>query len=82
MDDAWGKNLPDWESDNITNIFKVATPNPKDIEKLETIQYFGQQLASIIIDVCEESKEREIAIERVQEACMWANEAIARYGNP
>lgn len=62
----------------IENNFTYHKPLPGQPEKYETIRKVAKELAYLIVDYCPCSRERSIAITRLEEAVMWANAAIAR----
>ena len=53
-------------------------PINDQIARYKIIRSNGKSLASHIINLCPESRERSLALTKVEEAVMWANSAIAR----
>lgn len=53
---------------------------PKDVqpERYERIRYKALMLAAYINEKCPESREKSLALTKIEEAVMWANAAIAR----
>jgi len=60
------------------NRFKYHTPKPGQTEKYVIIRDKTKEVAQIIIDLCPESREKSLAITKLEEAVMWANASIAR----
>lgn len=58
--------------------FTYHPPQEGQPEKYEALRAGGLALADQIAQLCPESRERSIAINKVDEAIMWANAAVAR----
>jgi hypothetical protein len=58
--------------------FTYHPPAPDQPAKYRTIRGMGLDLAETIEGLCPESRERALAITKLEEAVMWANAAIAR----
>ena len=63
---------------NLKNKFTYHAPKQGQPERYETIRNTAYTLASLIEEVCPDSRERSLAFTKVEEAVMWANAAIAR----
>ena len=63
---------------DLDNIFTYHAPKPGQPERYETIRKLVKDIARLIIRNCPESRERDIAIMKLEEAVMWANSSIAR----
>lgn len=63
---------------DIKNNFKYHVPNSEQQSKYEEIRVLGRNLVEFILAGCPESRERSIALTKVEEAVMWANASIAR----
>ena len=61
--------------------FTYHTP-PDDATKTvyEILRNAGKQLAECILTHCSESRERSLALTKIEEGVMWANAAVAREG--
>jgi hypothetical protein len=60
---------------------------PVNMSDMQTVKHQGiraecQILANSILGICPKSPERDRAMEKVEEAMFWANEAIARRSPP
>lgn len=58
--------------------FKYHSPKENQPEIYKTIRDEGHVLADTIATYCPPSRERSLAITKIEEAVMWANAAIAR----
>jgi hypothetical protein len=58
--------------------FKYHPPLDKQIVKFTEIRSSGKVLAETINKHCPDSREKSIAITKIEEAIMWANASIAR----
>lgn len=63
--------------DNIHSIFRYHPPLKGQSERYTELRRQGLALATLITDSCPPSRERSLAITRLQETIMWANAAIA-----
>ena len=68
------------ESATINNKFTYHSPNEEQVKKFQNIRYNAKNFAHLINDLSPESYETDLAIEKLEEAVMWANAAIARHG--
>jgi hypothetical protein len=62
----------------IDNNFTCHTPNLRTIPLFETICKEGKEFVERIDKLCPESREKTIAIRKIEESVMWANASIAR----
>ena len=62
----------------IENNFKYHAPKPDQIEKYTELRNAGKILVEGINMMCPDSREKSLAITKVEEAIMWANAAVAR----
>lgn len=62
----------------LENNFKYHSPKEGQPEKYEAIREKAKQLAYLIGDLCPDSREKSLAITKLEEATMWANASIAR----
>ena len=46
----------------------------------QTIRSYGKAMAIIINEHCPDSREKSLAITKIEEAVMWANASVAREG--
>lgn len=59
--------------------FTYHAPKDGQPERYERIRYKAKMLAAYINEQCPESREKSIALTKIDEAVMWANAAIARH---
>lgn len=62
----------------IENNFKYHAPKDGQVEKYTDIREEAKKLAHVIDDLCPGSREKSLAITKLEEAVMWANASIAR----
>ena len=62
----------------INNNFKYHTPKEGQPGIYEIIRKQGKEFALIVDYHCPNSREKSLAITKIEEAVMWANAAIAR----
>jgi hypothetical protein len=62
----------------IINNFTYHTPKGTQTERYSDLRAGGKSLALIINELCPESREKSLAITKLEEAIMWANASIAR----
>lgn len=63
--------------DQIENNFKYHAPKPGQQEKYEDIRIRARNFAKLIQIHCPHSRERELAMTKLEEAVMWANKSIS-----
>ena len=66
----------------VEKIFTAQAPHPSNLEKHEAVINWAQNFALIIFEEVPECDEKNIAMRKLQEATMWANEAISRHSIP
>lgn len=66
------------KNEELDNVYRHHAPRGDQQMRYETIRNGGRTLARCIIDRTPESREQSLALERLEEAIMWAIEAIAR----
>lgn len=62
----------------IENNFKYHKPKDDQPGRYEAIRAQAKELALLIRDVCPDSREKSLAMTKLEEAVMWANASIAR----
>lgn len=62
----------------IENNFSYHAPKDDQPERYEKIRYKAKMLAAYINENCPDSREKSIAMTKLEEAVMWANASIAR----
>lgn len=58
--------------------FTYHAPQPGQVEKYKDLRDKAWGLADLIVESCPASRERALALTKLEEAVMWANAAIAR----
>jgi hypothetical protein len=53
--------------------------NQEVVEKHQDVRNHCHTLAQVLLDLIPDSREKSLAITKVEEVMMWANAAIARY---
>ena len=66
------------EKSQIENNFKYHAPKEGQQEKYEELREKGKELVCLMVAFCPNSRERSLAITKIEEAIMWANASIAR----
>lgn len=64
--------------DDLNNRFTYHPPKEEQIGKYESIRRNGGVLAQMIDELVPDSREKSLAITKIEEAVMWANAGIAR----
>jgi hypothetical protein len=54
-------------------------PTEIGIENIELFRNHAKDFANIVINLTQESRERSLALTKIEEALFWANAAVARY---
>jgi len=62
----------------IENNFKYHAPTPKQVGIYGKLRSNGKDFVEYINAICPDSREKSLAITKIEEAIMWANAAIAR----
>ena len=63
---------------DIKKRFTYHAPKPGQPQKYVEIRDLGGALAELVDSLCPESREKALAITKIEEAVMWANASIAR----
>jgi hypothetical protein len=64
--------------EELDKIFKYSAPNDKHKEKFSTLTGLWQHVAQIINELCPDSREKSLAITKLDECRFFANAAIVR----
>lgn len=65
-------------NEELESRFTYHAPKDGQPERYERIRYKAKMLAAYINENCPESREKSLALTKIEEAVMWANAAIAR----
>ena len=63
--------------EQIEKNFTYHAPKGTQPARYEVIRHNAKVLAALIDNNCPESREKDIAMTRIEEAVMWANKSIA-----
>ena len=63
----------------IDNRFAYHPPRGDQAEKYVKIREAGKRMAKLINKNCLDTREKSLAITKIEEAIMWANTSIARH---
>jgi hypothetical protein len=63
---------------NVENNFSYHAPKEGQNEKYEAIRDKAKELAVLILEIAPVSRERSLALTKLEETVMWANSSIAR----
>lgn len=66
------------ENIEIENNYTYHAPKEDQPERYERIRYKAKMLAAYINEKCPESREKSLALTKLEETVMWANASIAR----
>lgn len=66
------------EAIRIDNIFTYHPPNGNQPARYEILRNGAKELANSILHHCPPSRERSLALTKLEEVCFWANASIAR----
>ena len=69
-------------AEDLQNRFTYHPPLPGQPERYEEIRQTGMDFAWLIERECPDSREKSLAITKIEEAVFWANAAIARWQQP
>lgn len=64
--------------ETIENNYTYHAPDEIQIEKYQLIRTKAKELAYIIDETCPVSREKSLAMTKMEECAMWANASIAR----
>lgn len=65
-------------NEQIENSFAYHAPKYGQTERYEALREKGKGLAYLIDEQCPNSREKSLAMTKLEEAVMWANASIAR----
>lgn len=65
-------------NEQIEKNFKYHAPKEGQPEKYVSIRDKAKQLAELVDELCPDSREKSLALTKIEEAVMWANAGIAR----
>lgn len=63
---------------DLDNIFTFHKATKEQNEKYCQLREESKKFAALILNICPVSRERSLALTKLEESCMWANAGIAR----
>jgi hypothetical protein len=66
------------DQNDLENRFTYHAPKGDQANRYETIRQAGRNLAGIIDELAPDSREKSLAVTKLEEVVMWANASIAR----
>lgn len=69
---------PSYENPKIENVFMYHSPKEGQPEKYNELREKAKELAYLIDGLCPDSREKSLAMTKLEEAVFWANASIAR----
>jgi hypothetical protein len=63
---------------SIENNFMYHAPKEGQQEKYQALRSKAKELAYLIDELCPDSREKSLAMTKLEESVMWANTSIAR----
>ena len=63
---------------DLENRFTHHAPKGDQAERYVLLRGLGKSMAGAIDEACPESREKSLAITKIEEAVMWANASISR----
>ena len=71
-------SITDSDKAHLDNVFTYHPPKDGQQERYERLRSTAKDLATDILALCPDSRERSLAMTKLEEAVMWANASIAR----
>lgn len=68
------------ELNDLENVYRYHAPTGDQPQRYEALRAQAKALAARVLELAPDSRERSLALVRLEEAVMWANAAIARDG--
>lgn len=65
-------------NNDIEKNFSYHAPKNDQTERYERIRYKAKMLAAYINENCPDSREKSLAMTKLEECVMWANASVAR----
>lgn len=65
-------------NERIENAYTYHAPKEGQVEKYQRIRAKAKELAYLIDEECPDSREKSLAMTKLEEASMWANASVAR----
>lgn len=69
--------MTDQDKERLENSFTYHPPKPDQIPRYEALRNKARELAIEFMEIVPPSREKSLAITKLEEAVMWANKGIA-----
>lgn len=66
------------KTSEINKRFEYHTPKGNQVQRYSDLRENGKAMANLIEKKCPDSREKSLAITKLEECIMWANASIAR----
>lgn len=66
------------DPDDLEKNFTYHKPGPDQPERYTRLRAKAKEFAALVIELVPDSRERSIALTKIEESVMWANAGIAR----
>jgi len=63
---------------DLDTAFTYHSPKDNQPGRYEAIRSKAKELATFVVESCPDSRERSLALTKIEESCFWANASIAR----
>lgn len=63
---------------DVNNIFTYHAPISDQLDRYSDIREKAKNLAKLLLEYCPHSRERSLALTKLEESVFWANASIAR----
>jgi len=70
--------LSEQQQQHLNNTYTYHEPKDDQPKRYETLRADTKRLAAVILLLCPDSRERSIALTKLEECSFWANASIAR----
>lgn len=70
--------MTDKDLEYLDRAFTYHAPKGNQAARYKELRSMGSSLAEMILHYCPESRERSLALTKLEESIMWANASIAR----
>ena len=63
---------------DLDNVYTYHAPKADQPAKYVQLRDKAKELAELVVELCPDSRERSLALTKIEESSMWANASIAR----
>ena len=68
----------DATNEALDKAFMYHPPKDNQVSRYESLRIHAREMAELIVESCPPSRERSLALTKIEESVMWANASIAR----